>query len=226
MPGSRTSSSTPAPATRSSSLATFTQLRRLALKKNFRPLGFPIMTFVSGATPEEQAVAAAGAVAKYAGIVVLDGLEPALIYTLMALRQNIYTDPQKPIQMEPKLYQIGAVDDSSPLLITTNFSLTYFTVSGEIEGSGVPVWLLVADADGMSVLTAWAAGKFDAEKIAKTVNASGLADSLGHHKLVLPGYVSGLSGEVEEELSGWEIMVGPREAVEIPNYLKNVWKAG
>jgi len=206
-------------------LAAFTQLRRLALKKNFRTLGFPIIAFVGAGSVPEQAAAASAAIAKYAGVVVLDGFDPALVYTLITLRLNIYTDPQKPIQMEPKLYEVGTPTPDSPLLITTNFSLTYFTVAGEIEASGVPVWLLVADADGMSVLTAWAAGKFDAEKVAKTVTTSGIADRLTHKKLVLPGFVAGLSGEVEEELPGWEIMVGPREAVDVPNYLKNVWGA-
>ena len=166
---------------------------------------------------------ASQAIAKYAGVVVLDSADPALLYTLLTLRQNVYTDPQKPIQVEPKLYEIGAVGPDSPLLITTNFSLTYFTVSGEVEGSGVPSYLLVADADGQSVLTSWAAGKFDAEKIAKTVHASGVADLLSHKKLVIPGHVAGLSGECEEELPGWQILVGPREAVDIPTYLKNVW---
>jgi acetyl-CoA decarbonylase/synthase complex subunit gamma len=207
------------------SVALFTQLRRLALKKNFRLLGFPIISFASAPTLEEEAILAAEAIAKYAGIVVLDRLDPSVVYTLMALRQNIYTDPQKPIQVEPKLYEVGAPGAKSPLLITTNFSLTFFTVSGEVEGSGVPAWLLVADADGLSVLTSWAAGKFDAEKIAKTVKASGLASKLAHKKLVIPGYVASLSGEVEEELPGWQILVGPREAVDIPAYLKNVWKA-
>jgi acetyl-CoA decarbonylase/synthase complex subunit gamma len=206
-------------------VALFTQLRRLALKKNFRLLGFPIIAFTSAPTLEEEAILAAEAIAKYAGIVVLDHFSPSIVYPLMTLRQNIYTDPQKPIQVEPKLYEVGAPGARSPLLITTNFSLTYFTVSGEVEGSGVPGWLLVADADGLSVLTSWAAGKFDAEKIAKTVKASGLADKLAHKKLVIPGYVASLSGEVEEELPGWQILVGPREAVDIPAYLKNVWKA-
>jgi acetyl-CoA decarbonylase/synthase, CODH/ACS complex subunit gamma len=206
-------------------LAAFTQLRRLALKKNFRTLGFPLIAFVGAGSVPEQTAAASAAIAKYAGVIVLDGFDPALVYTLITLRLNIYTDPQKPIQMEPKLYEVGTPTADSPLFITTNFSLTYFTVAGEIEGSGVPVWLLVADADGMSVLTAWAAGKFDAEKIAKTVTTSGIVDRLTHKKLVLPGFVAGLSGEVEEELPGWEIMVGPREAVEVPYYLKNVWKA-
>ena len=206
-------------------LAAFTQLRRLALKKSFRTLGFPLIAFAGAGSVPEQAAAASAALAKYAGVVVLDGFDPALVYTLITLRLNIYTDPQKPIQMEPKLYEVGTPTPDSPLLITTNFSLTYFTVAGEIEASGVPVWLLVADADGMSVLTAWAAGKFDAEKVAKTVTTSGIADRLTHKKLVLPGFVAGLSGEVEEELPGWEIMVGPREAVDVPNYLKNVWRA-
>ena len=127
--------------------------------------------------------------------------------------------------MEPKLYEVGSAVPDSPLLITTNFSLTYFSVAGEVEGAGVPAWLLVADSDGLSVLTAWAAGKFDAEKIAKTVKSSGIENQIGHKKLVLPGNVAGLSGEVEEELPGWQIMVGPRDAVDIPNYLKNVWNA-
>jgi acetyl-CoA decarbonylase/synthase complex subunit gamma len=192
-------------------LAAFTQLRRLALKKNERSLGYPIF--------------AAQAIAKYAGVIVLDTFEPAFAYTLVTLRQNIYTDPQRPIQVEPKLYAIGTAGPDSPLLITTNFSLTYFSVSGEVEGSGLPAWLLVADADGQSVLTGWAAGKFDAEKIAKTVKDADVEARLNHRKLVLPGLVAGLSGEVEEELPGWQIMVGPREAVDIPSYLKTVWSA-
>ena len=130
-------------------------------------LGFPIIAFASAPTVEEQAILAVGAIAKYAGIVVLDSFNPSVIYPLMTLRQNVYTDPQKPIQVEPKLYEIGTPSAESPLLITTNFSLTFFTVSGEVEGSGVPSWLLVADADGLSVLTSWAAGKFDADRIAK-----------------------------------------------------------
>ena len=106
-------------------------------------------------------------IGKYAGFIVLDHFEPAVIYSLLTLRQNIYTDPQKPIQVSPGLYEIGEPDKDSPLLVTTNFSLTYFSVAGEVEGSGRSAWLLVADSEGLSVLTAWAAGKFDAEAIAK-----------------------------------------------------------
>jgi acetyl-CoA decarbonylase/synthase complex subunit gamma len=206
-------------------LSALTQLRRLALKKGARALGFPIFSDASAPTWRSELVRATQAVAKYAGVIVLEHLEPAELYALITLRQNIYTDPQKPIQVEPKLYEIGAAGPDSPVLITTNFSLTYFSVSGEVEGAGVPAWLLVADSDGQSVLTGWAAGKFDAEKIAKTVKDTGIADKISHRKLVIPGHVAGLSGEVEEELPGWQIMVGPRDAVDIPNYLKNVWGA-
>jgi acetyl-CoA decarbonylase/synthase complex subunit gamma len=215
----------PGAADPAATLSVFTQIRRLALKKGVRSLGFPLLACSGDGSPAEQAAVATAAIAKYAGVVVLDSIDPALLYALMTLRLNVYTDPQKPIQMEPKLYSVGTPNGASPLFVTTNFSLTYFTVSGEIESSGVPVWLLVADADGMSVLTAWAAGKFDAEKIAKTVNASGVAGRLDHRRLVLPGFVAGLSGEVEDELPGWEILVGPRDSAEIPSYLKNVWAA-
>ncbi|MBI2954005.1 MAG: acetyl-CoA decarbonylase/synthase complex subunit gamma [Chloroflexi bacterium] len=215
----------PSAANVNSTLASLVQVRRHALRKNFRPLGYPVITFPSrlASTTEEETVIAAQHIARYSGVVVLDNFDPTLIYPLLTLRQNIYTDPQKPIQVKPDIYTFGDPGDKSPLLITTNFSLTYFTVAGEIEASGIPTWLLIADSEGMSVLTAWAAGKFDAEKIAKTVKTSGIADKIGHRKLVLPGFVAGMSGEVEEELPGWKIAVGPREAVDISPYLKGVW---
>jgi acetyl-CoA decarbonylase/synthase complex subunit gamma len=206
-------------------LAAFTQLRRLALKKGVRSLGYPIIAVAGAPTWQAEVARAAQAVDKYAGVIVLDHFEPGMLYSLLTLRQNIYTDPQKPIQMEPKLYEIGTTTPDSPMLITTNFSLTYFSVAGEVESAGIPTWLLVADSDGQSVLTAWAAGKFDAEKIAKTVKEAGMENRVSHRKLVIPGHVATLSGEVEEELPGWEIMVGPRDAVDIPNYLKTVWSA-
>ncbi len=225
-PGSKTSSSTPAPRAWPATSPPSPSCAAWPSRRTSARWAIPILA--DGA--RELAVAgelarAAQAIAKYAGVIVLDTFDPALVYPLLTLRQNIYTDPQKPIQVEPKLYEIGAPGPDSPLLITTNFSLTYFSVSGEVEGSGTPAWLLVADADGQSVLTGWAAGKFDAEKIAKTVKGSGIGDTLSHKKLVIPGHVAGLSGEVEEELPGWQIMVGPRDAVDIPSYLKNVWSA-
>ncbi len=204
------------------SLATATQLRRLALKKNLRAVGYPFMAFPGegAADADEEALLAAQAVSKYAGLIVLDNFDPAALYPLLTLRQNIYTDPQKPIQVSPGLYEIGSPKPESPLLVTTNFSLTYFSVAGEVEGSGIPAWLLICDAEGMSVLTAWAAGKFDAERIAKSVNTSGVLNKINHKKIVIPGFVSSISGELEEELPGWQVMVGPREAIGIPSFLK------
>jgi acetyl-CoA decarbonylase/synthase, CODH/ACS complex subunit gamma len=198
----------------SSWLTLSTQIRRLALKKNFKALGFPVIAF-----PKNQ-VEAAQAITKYAGMVVLDQFTPALAYSLLVLRQNIYTDPQKPIQVQPGIYEINSPKPDSPVLVTTNFSITYFSVANEVEGSGLPAWLVVCDAEGMSVLTAWAAGKFDAERIAKSVKAFNVADKVTNRRLVIPGHVAVLSGELEAELPDWEIRVGPREALDLPKYMK------
>jgi len=203
------------------SLMLNTQIRRLALKKNFRPLGYPLISVPGDAAdPAQEAILAAHAIAKYAGFIVIDHFAPEVMYPLLVLRENIYTDPQKPIQVQPGLYEINNPGPEDPVLVTTNFSITYFSVANEVEGSGLPAWLLVADAEGMSVLTAWAAGKFDAERIAKSVKEFGVADKVSHKRIVLPGHVAVLSGELEEELPGWEIRVGPREAVDLPAFMK------
>jgi acetyl-CoA decarbonylase/synthase complex subunit gamma len=207
------------------SLRQLTILRRLALKSGFRPLGFPIITFPGKDGQVDQVLLAAEQISKYSGLVVLEEFDPATLYALLVLRQNIYTDPQKPIQVQPGIYEINNPDANSPLMVTTNFSITYFAIANEVEGSGWPGWLMVADAEGMSVLTAWAAGKFDAERIAKSVKTFGAEEKVGHKKLIIPGHVAVLSGELEEELPGWEIMVGPREAVDIGAYLKAMWTA-
>ena len=204
----------PAETSLSTALALNTQIRRLAIKKNFRALGFPIIAFPH--TNE----AAVQAIAKYAGFVVLDDFDPATFYPLLVLRQNIYTDPQKPIQVLPGIYEINNPTPESPVLVTTNFSITYFSVANEVEGSGLPAWLLVTDAEGMSVLTAWAAGKFDAERIAKAVKTLNIADKVSRKRIVLPGHVAVLSGELEGELPDWDVRVGPREAVDLPKFMK------
>jgi acetyl-CoA decarbonylase/synthase complex subunit gamma len=209
------------------SLSVMTQIRRLALKKNFRPFGYPIITFPGeGADSiEKETILAGQHIAKYGGFVVLDHFDPAEAYPLITLRLNIYTDPREPIQMEPGVYEFGEPTADSPLFTTTNFSLTYFSVASEIEASGVPSWLLVTDSEGMSVLTAWAAGHFDSERIAKDVKKFGVADKISHRKIIIPGLVAVIMGETEEELGGgWEVMVGPKEAIEIPRYLEAVWK--
>ncbi|HJX38303.1 MAG TPA: acetyl-CoA decarbonylase/synthase complex subunit gamma [Anaerolineae bacterium] len=209
------------------SLEVLTQIRRLALQaKPDRLLGYPVITFAGEGSEgaAEESMLAAQQIVKYAGLVVMDHFDPAVAYPLLALRQNIYTDPRQPVQVTPGIYEINAPGKDHQLLITTNFSITYFSVANEVESSGIPAWLLIADSEGLSVLTGWAAGKFDADKIATTVKTSGIADKIGHRKLVIPGAVSVLSGELEDELDGWEIMVGPREAVDIPNFMK-LWKA-
>jgi len=212
----------PAARTMGASLALQTQIRRLALK-NFRPLGFPTIAFAGdGGDPAKEAALAAHAICKYAGLVVIDSFAPALVYPILVLRQNIFTDPQKPIQVLPSLYEINDPKPDDPVLVTTNFSITYFSVANEVEGSGLPAWLVVADAEGMSVLTAWAAGKFDAERIAKAIKEFAVDTKVDKKVVVLPGHVAVLSGELEEELPGWEIKVGPREAVDLPAYMKAV----
>jgi acetyl-CoA decarbonylase/synthase complex subunit gamma len=206
----------------STALTYNTQIRRLSLK-NFRPLGYPTIAFPGDSgDPGLESMLAAQAISKYAGFIVIDSFSPASVYPLLVLRQNIYTDPQKPIQVQPGLYEINDPKPEDPLLVTTNFSITYFSVANEVEGSGLPAWLLVTDAEGMSVLTAWAAGKFDAERIAKAVKEFKVADKTSSKQVVLPGHVAVLSGELEEELPGWAIKVGPREAVDLPTFMKQV----
>jgi acetyl-CoA decarbonylase/synthase complex subunit gamma len=203
-------------------LARSTQARRLALKSNFKPLGYPTIFFAAQNGTDKEAVYAAQAIAKYAGFVVIDTFAPEMLYPLLVLRENIYTDPQKPIQVQPGIYEINSPKPESPVLVTTNFSITYFAVANEVEGSGLPAWLVVTYAEGMSVLTAWAAGKFDAERIAKAVKGFDVAGKVSKKRIVLPGHVAVLSGELEEELSDWEIRVGPREAVDLPAFMKQV----
>ncbi len=198
-----------------------TILRKLALGKNFRPFGFPIISFANkAATPELETLLATQAVAKYGGFIIMDTFKPETIYPLLVLRENIYTDPQKPIQVQPGLYEINNPSPNDPLMVTTNFSITYFSVANEVESSGLPGWLLVADAEGMSVLTAWAAGNFDAERIAKDIKHFEVESKVSKKQIVIPGHVAVISGELEEELPGWEIKVGPREAVDLPAFLK------
>jgi len=200
-----------------------TVIRRMALKETFRPLGYPILNFPGDvADPAMEVVLAAQAIGKYSDFIVIDHFSPETAYPLLVLRENIYTDPQKPIQVQPGLYELNDPSPDDPLLVTTNFSITYFSVANEVEAAGLPAWLLVTDAEGMSVLTAWAAGNFDAERIAKDVKRFNVAEKVNNHRLVLPGQVAVLSGELEEELPGWDIRVGPREAVDLPAYMKQV----
>jgi len=191
------------------------------LKSTFRPLGFPIISFpgdVGDAVTET--TLAAQAIGKYSGLIVIDNFAPETAYPLLVLRENIYTDPQKPIQVQPGVYEINDPSPEDPVLVTTNFSITYFSVANEVESAGIPAWLLVTESEGMSVLTAWAAGKFDAEVIAKDVKRFEVGDKVNEKNIVLPGHTAVLSGELEEELPDWNVKVGPREAVDLPAYMK------
>jgi acetyl-CoA decarbonylase/synthase complex subunit gamma len=200
-----------------------TQIRRLALRRQFRPLGYPALAVATAADPLDHVNQATAYVCKYAAVVMVDELEPWQALAIVTARQNIYTDPQKPIQVDAGLTTIGTPDAGSPVLVTTNFSLTYFTVEADTEASHVPSWVVVVDTEGQSVMTAWAADKFNAETIAKALAASGVADKVSHRRCVIPGGIASLSGKLEE-LSGWEVLVGPRESAGIPVFMRTRWR--
>jgi len=204
-------------------VADLTYARRMALRKTFRPLGYSTIVFTRSDEPHDEVCEAVGYIAKYAGIVIMKGVEPWQHLALLTIRSDIYTDPQKPVQVEAKINEIGAVQKTSPVLVTTNFSITYYTVAGEVEASKVPAFVISCDAEGMSVLTAWAAEKFTAETIAKMLQTSGISEKISHKNVVIPGYVAVLSGKLEEE-SKWKVLVGPREASGIPSYLRSIPK--
>ncbi len=198
--------------------------RRAALKSGFKPLGYPSIKSLQPQGSEDGlwdlTASAITEICKYGGICILPSFDPAQLVILLTLRLNIYTDPQKPIQVEPKLYTIGEPKPDSPVFVTTNFSLTYFIVSGEIENSGTSGWLLVPECEGMSVLTAWAAGKFSGATIAKFAKSIGLDDRVTNREIVIPGYVSQISGELEENMHGWKVLVGPQDAADIESFVK------
>ncbi len=198
-------------------------LRRAALVAKNRSLGFPTITFPCEMTtdPLKEAIIAATFVAKYGGIIVLSDFQGEVVFPLLVSRLNIYTDPQRPMMMQQGIYPIGNPTEDSPVLVTTNFALTYFIVSGEIEASRVPAWLLVMDTEGLSVLTAWAAGKFVGDAIGQFVKKSGIVEKVKHRKIIIPGFVAAVSGDLEEELGAeWEVKIGPREAAHLTPYLK------
>jgi len=202
-------------------LADQTQMRRQALKR-FRPFGYPTLSFVTNPDPVQAVADASVMIAKYAAVVVINTVDPADVLPLITLRLNIYTDPQKPIAVESKIYEILNPGPDSPVYITTNFSLTYFCVAGDVESSRTPGYILPVDTDGISVLTGWAAGKFTPESIKKMLEDTGIGDKVSHRKCIIPGGVAVLSGKLNE-ISGWEVLVGPRESSGIPSFIKQRW---
>ncbi|MBI5063622.1 MAG: acetyl-CoA decarbonylase/synthase complex subunit gamma [Desulfatitalea sp.] len=197
-------------------------IRRAALKNGNRSVGFPTITFPCemASNLDVETMLAAMFVAKYGGIVVLSDFAGESVFPLLLERLNIFTDPQRPMTVTQGIYPIGSPNEKSPVLVTTNFALTYFIVSGEIESSRVPSWLLIKDSEGLSVLTAWAAGKFAGDDVGAFVKKSGIMEKVKHTQLIIPGYAAAIVGDIEEELPGWTITVGPREAAHIPGFLR------
>jgi len=204
-------------------LQALTLHRRAALKKQFRPLGYPPIAFAEADDPYDELLLATAFLLKYAGIVVVRTDTPQFILPLLTARMNIYTDPQKPIQVEPKLYPIGEPDENAPLMFTTNFSLTYYSVESEVEASRIPSYILAVDTEGTSVLTAYSGDKLNEKVVKNAMDKAGVEGVVKHRKLIIPGYVAVLSGKIEEA-TGWEVLVGPKEAAFIPKFLQQVWK--
>ncbi len=202
-------------------LYSLSKIRALALKKTFRPLGYPTISFVPEGDADAQTAGATALIGKYSSVVVIETVEKAAVLAMLTVVMNIFTDPQKPVQVESKLYPIGEVDENSPVLMTTNFSLTYFTVESDVEASRVPSYILVVDTEGTSVLTAYSGDKLNEKVVSTAMKKLGLEDTVKHRKLIIPGYVAVMSGKLEEE-TGWEIMVGPRESSMLPKYLQEV----
>ena len=201
-----------------------TQSRRAAITKKFRPMGYPVAMMALNDDPTKAVIEACWYMLKYAGLIVIDTLEPHHVVSVLTTRQDIYTNPQVPVQVEAGLHAAGGEPGKdAPVLVTTNFALSYYSVEGEVESSRVPSYILAVDTEGTSVLTAWAADKFNAASITKTLKDSGVEGKVGHHKLVLPGLVAVLSAGTKDE-SGWEVVVGPKESSGLVSFLKNQWK--
>jgi acetyl-CoA decarbonylase/synthase complex subunit gamma len=201
------------------------RIRRASLKDGERSLGYPSLVNTAKLAPGDHTMQVALAslfILKYGSIIVMEGMDYAQALPLFGLRQNIYTDPQKPMKVEPGIYPFNGADENSICATTVDFALTYFIVSGELERSGVPINLLITDAGGYSVLTAWAAGKLSASSIARFFKESDIDGKIKNHSLLIPGKVAVLKGELEESLPGWKIIVAPNEAVGLVKFLKEL----
>ncbi len=206
-------------------LQNLTRLRRLTLEKKFRPLGYPTLVFTKEENPFQEVAQATTYVCKYGSIVVIEDKEKWQLLPLLTVRQNIYTDPQVPNAVEAKLYEIGQVRADSPVIVTTNFSLTYFTVEGEVANSKMPTYISVVDTEGLGVLNAYAGDKWSPEKVGKTLEAQKVREKVTHNSVIIPGLVAVFRAELEDDF-GWKVLVGPEEAARIPVFLKKEWKAG
>ncbi len=205
------------------SICDITSARRAALKKNFRALGFPAMVDVACDDPVKETVLATTFVAKYAGIIIINGLDGSELIPILTAVQNLYTDPQVPNTVEPKLYEVGSVTENSPLLFTTNFALTYFSVEGEVERSKVPCYICVVDTEGLGVLNSYAGDKISAEKVVKALESQKAAEKVKHGKLIIPGLLPSFRAEIEDTSVWKEVLIGPENATGIPRFLAENW---
>jgi len=203
-----------------------TLIRRAALKKGFRPLGYPTITFPCFMYQDKfkEALAAAAFITKYAGIIVISQADKHFLFPLLVHRFNIYSDPRRPMTVEEKVYEISEPNEYSPILISTNYALDFFIVSGAIEEANIPAYLCIKDTGGIGVMAAWTSGKFNGEAIADFFKKYGIENKVKHRKLIIPGVAKKLKDELEEELPDWEIIFGPLEGSDIPKFLSEGWK--
>jgi acetyl-CoA decarbonylase/synthase complex subunit gamma len=211
----------PAPESLGAFIYRSTAIRQQAISRAVPELGYPV--FLDAACTGRQDACLVLGIVKYASVIVTSPLSPGPAKAALTLRQNIYTDPQKPIQMNPGIYRIGAPGRDAPVLMTVNFSLTFFTLQGYIESSRVPCFMLIVDTEGLSVLTAVAAGKLSETLVRDSLKKFGIESEVDHRTLIIPGYASPLSGRIEEA-TGWKVLVGPRDAAEIGEFLAEQWK--
>jgi acetyl-CoA decarbonylase/synthase complex subunit gamma len=212
----------PAPENLGAFVSRSTRIRQLAITRSVPELGFPV--YLDASAPGQQDTLLALGIVKYASVIVTPPLTPGPAKACLTLRQNIYTDPQKPIQMNPGLYRVGSPGRDAPVLMTVNFSLTFFTLQGYLESSRVPCFMLIVDTEGLSVLTAVAAGKLNETLVLDSLRKFDVGNEVAHQKLIIPGYAAPLSGRIEEA-TGWKVLVGPRDAAGIADFLQEAWKA-
>ncbi|MDD3238054.1 MAG: acetyl-CoA decarbonylase/synthase complex subunit gamma [Candidatus Gastranaerophilales bacterium] len=203
------------------SVEALTYIRRLAVLDKNEPFTYPVMVHIKEKNVYKTAAWAASLICRYANIIILDEFDEAMMTTLLTLRQNIYTDPQKPLQVESKVYEVNEPDENAIVMMTTNFALTYFAVLSEVESSPFSTYLVITPSDGMSVLTAWSAEKFTPEIAAKMIKNSEILKTVKNKKIIIPGLLAHLKEDLEEAIDGWDIIVGPNEAYKLPDFVKN-----
>jgi acetyl-CoA decarbonylase/synthase complex subunit gamma len=211
----------PSPGSLREFIAGATVIRQLAITREAPDLGYPVFLDTTAGKTQDAAIALG--ILKYASVIVTGDLPVPATKAALTLRQNIYTDPQKPIQMTPGVYRVGTPGPDAPVLMTVNFSLTYFTVQGYLESSRIPCFMLIVDTEGLSVLTAVAAGKLSETLVKESLRKFGVESLVSHRTIIIPGYAAPLSGRIEE-VTGWKVMVGPRDAAEIGEFLEKEWK--